>query len=160
MFDEMDKRGELDFWGSLKGQTFSNHLCSYFTVYRAQIFNSPYFYEILNTLPPKLERLTAIFEYEIKITPYLEALGYKWDAYIDYEELEYLTYLAKDWYPLSLVSKHKSQFFKRRVFNDEEYSKEDIFELLDYLKHNHPKTYSDVISANHRLLQNLKNKDN
>ena len=97
---------------------------------------------------------------ELKITPYLESLGYKWDTYIPYEDLEYLPYEAKDWYPLSLISKHKNQFFKRRVYNDEDFSQENIFELLDYLKQNHPQTYQDVIFANHKLLQSPKDKDN
>ena len=160
MFEEMNKRTDLDFWGVTEGAQFTNHLVSSFMVYRHSVFSDTYFYDIWDLITDELKREDCILGYEIKITPYLEALGYKWDTYIDYEELEYLPYPAKDWYPMSLVSKHKYQFFKRRVFNDEGYSKEDIFELLDYLKHNHPKTYSDVISANHRLLQNLKNKDN
>ncbi len=160
IFEKMNTKTDLDFWGITQGRQFISHLCSYFLVYRANVFNSFEFHEIFNTIPSTLDHTSAIIEYEIKITPYLESLGYKWNTYIPYEDLTYLSYEAKDWYPLSLVSKHKNQFFKRRVYNDEDYSKEDIFELLDYLKQNHPQTYSDVISANHKLLQNLKNKDN
>ncbi len=160
MFEEMNKRTDLDFWGTLEGRIYSNHICSYFLVYKSHVFNTPFFADIFNSIPLSLDRESCIFEYEIKITTYLEALGYNWTTYISLRDLEYLPEEAKDWYPMSLISKHKSQFFKRKVFNGENDSKEDIFELLDYLKHNHPKTYSDVISANHRLLQNLKNKDN
>ena len=160
IFEKMNTQTELDFWGITQGRQFISHLCSYFLVYRANVFNSFEFHEILNTIPSSLDHTSAIFEYELKITPYLESLGYKWDTYIPYEDLEYLPYEAKDWYPLSLISKHKNQFFKRRVYNDEDFSQENIFELLDYLKQNHPQTYQDVIFANHKLLQSPKDKDN
>ena len=75
MFEEMNKKTNIDFWGTLEATFYIHHICSYFLVFKSQVFNSPFFDEIFNTMPQTLNRDTCMHEYEIQIPFYLKALG-------------------------------------------------------------------------------------
>ena len=91
------------------------------------------------------------------ITPYLEALGYKWDSYISKEELEYLPKPIKDAsYPLTLIAKHRFQFLKRKVLIYADYLEDNLVDLLKYLKVNNFKLYQYIMFLNPKKVKELK----
>ena len=115
----------------------------------------------MNSVRHQIDNSLYILEYELNLTPVLSDLGYKWNSYIPYHKLKYLPIQDKNSYPLTLIQKHNNQFLKRRTFTEKLMIIENIDELLEYLKQNHPKTYQDILSANHPRLEYLKtpNKD-
>ena len=157
MFDEMDKRGELDFWGVTQCNQFNVHLQSYFLVFRKQVFMYPTFASILENIPYKIQRYGVIFQYEIMVTLYLEALGYKWDSFISREDLEYLEKPIKDAsYPLSLIAKHRFQFLKRKTFMYVHEIEESVEDILKYLKVSNFKLYQYILTLNPPRIKDLK----
>lgn len=82
MFNQMRSRSELDFWGNTQNQRFNPHLQSYFLVFRRPVIMSKSFASFLNGVKAQPDHSLYITEYEIKLTPFLQNLGYKWDSYI------------------------------------------------------------------------------
>ena len=82
MFNQMRSRSELDFWGNTQNQRFNPHLQSYFLVFRRPVIISKSFAAFLNGVKAQPDHSLYITEYEIKLTPFLQNLGYKWDSYI------------------------------------------------------------------------------
>lgn len=82
MFNQMRSRSELDFWGNTQNQRFNPHLQSYFLVFRRPVIMSKSFAAFLNGVKAQPDHSLYITEYEIKLTPFLQNLGYKWDSYI------------------------------------------------------------------------------
>lgn len=149
MFKEMQKRKDLDFWSDLQSTKFTPHLQSYFYVFRKPVLNSKLLDVFLRTVKHQKYHFNYIFSYELKLTSYLENFGFKRDSYMPYKKLSYLEKPEKNSYPLTLIKDYNHQFLKRRTFTELLEINEDIPELLDYLKQNHPQTYSDIKSAKH-----------
>ena len=82
LFNQMRSRSELDFWGNTQNQRFNPHLQSYFLVFRRPVIMSKSFAAFLNGVKAQPDHSLYITEYEIKLTPFLQNLGYKWDSYI------------------------------------------------------------------------------
>lgn len=82
MFNQMRSRSELDFWGNTQNQRFNPHLQSYFLVFRRPVIMSKSFAAFLNGIKAQPDHSLYITKYEIKLTPFLQNLGYKWDSYI------------------------------------------------------------------------------
>lgn len=140
MFKQMSVRKELDFWGNTSNTTFNPHLQSYFLVFRKPVINSKSFASFLKQVEHQPYSSMYVTEYEIKLTPYLENMGYKWDSYIpDYSKRTKES--DPNSYPLDTLGQYHSQFLKRRLFNGTLLLLDDISELLQWLKKHSPKTY-------------------
>ena len=159
MFQTMDKRKDLDFWGDSQNHHFNPHLQSYFLVFRKKVFNSKAFEHFMNSVHHQIDSSLYILEYEINLTPYLELLGYKWNSYLPYNKLRYLPIKDKNSYPLTLIMFYHHEFLKRRTFTEKLMILENIDELLEYLRKHHKQTYLDILSANHPRLDYLKHKN-
>ena len=146
MFNEMSKRDNLDFWGDLQNTQFSNHIQSYFIVFRKKIINSKSFASFINQVTHHDDTREYITKYETKLTPFLENIGYKWDTYIPYKQLSSLEASDKNSYPLTLIKEYNHQFLKRRTFTSLLMISENIHTLVDYLYTNHPQTFYNLIN--------------
>ena len=145
MFEEMSKRQDLDFWGDLQNTRFTKHIQTYFFVIRKKIIHSKAFADFMNNITHQPDSSLYITEYEVKLTPMLENLGYKWDTYMPYKELSFLEKDSdKNTYPLTLISKYNHQFLKRRTFTDKLPIYEDKTALLSYIKKHFPKRYKEI----------------
>jgi len=145
MFDEMAKRKELDFWGDLQNTFMGTHIQSYFMVFRKKVINSKSFAIFLNKVHHFDHFSLYITQYEIRLTPMLAALGYKWDSYMPYHEMDYLKEETdKNSYPLTLISKYHHPFLKRRTFTSLLKIFEDRTELLRYIRDNYPARYEEI----------------
>lgn len=150
MFRAMGRRGELDFWGNTQNTKFNPHLQSYFLVFRRPVLRSKSFETFLNGVKAQPHHSLYITEYEIKLTPYLENLGYKWGSYIPkltppaIGDGEVST--DPNSYPVTLIGKYKNQFLKRRTFTDKLPIAEDRGKLLKLLKKYAPEVY-DFVAA-------------
>lgn len=145
MFQKMAKRKELDFWGNTQNSKFSQHLQSYFLVFRKSVINSKIFANFINSIHHQQYPAQYIAEYEIKLTPHLENLGYKWDSYQPYTAPASVSTPDLNSYPLTLITKRSNQFLKRRTFTSNLLLEEDTDMLLRYLKKNMPQRYQDIV---------------
>ena len=144
MFKQMAKRKDLDFWGDLQNTVFTNHIQSYFMVLRKPVINSKAFHKFINNVTHQEYSSMYITEYEVKLTPMLETLGYKWDSYMPYDKLQHLELADKNSYPLTMVKDFNHQFLKRRTFTTNLPIMESKKELLDYIKHTYPMRYKEI----------------
>lgn len=168
MFNQMRSRSELDFWGNTQNQRFNPHLQSYFLVFRRPVIMSKSFAAFLNGVKAQPDHSLYITEYEIKLTPFLQNLGYKWDSYIP----DFATAIAArqtpgtipnaapkpasaarvsapaspdpNSYPLTLIRDYHNQFLKRRTFTDKLPIEESRAELLAYLCAHAPETCQNI----------------
>ena len=145
MFKQMENRKELDFWGDLQNTVFTNHIQSYFIVLRKPVINSKAFQQFINSVTHQKYSPMYITEYEIKLTPMLESLGYKWDSYMPYDKLQHLELADKNSYPLTIIRDFKHQFLKRRTFTTNLPIMESKEELLNYIKTTYPTRYQEII---------------
>ena len=145
MFKKMSHSPELDFWGDSQNTAFTNHVQSYFMVMRKPVINSKAFQNFLNSVTHQEHTSMYITEYEVKLTPMLEQLGYKWDSYLPYEKLQHLEITDKNSYPLTLIRDFNHQFLKRRTFTTNLMIMESKDELLEYIKATYPKRYKEII---------------
>ena len=155
MFKEMEKRREIDFWGASQNTQFTRHLQSYFLVFNKSVLRSRLLDPFIESVTTKPDNSYYIVEYETKLTPYLQNLGYKWDSYMPYKKLGYLPISDKNSYPLTIISKYNHQFLKRRTFTEKLMILVSIEELLKYLKVNSPKTYENIVEAKHPRLKDM-----
>ena len=144
MFKQMEKRKDLDFWGDLQNTVFTNHIQSYFMVLRKPVINSKAFQQLINSVTHQEYSSMYITEYEVKLTPMLENLGYKWDSYMPYDKLQHLELGDKNSYPLTLIKDFNHQFLKRRTFTTNLPIMESKQELLEYIKTTYPLRYKEI----------------
>ena len=144
MFETMKKRKELDFWGDLQNTVFTNHIQSYFMVIRKPVIKSKAFHNFINSVTHQEYSSMYITEYEVKLTPMLENLGYKWDSYMPYDKLQHLELGDKNSYPLTIIKDFNHQFLKRRTFTTNLPIMESKEELLDYIKTTYPLRYKEI----------------
>ena len=145
MFKKMTQRKDLDFWGNTQNTFFTNHLQTYFIVFRKNIIRSKAFANFLNQIKHQPHSTMYITKYETKLTPLLESLGYKWDSYIPYEEFKDFELPDNNSYPLTLLSKYHNQFLKRRTFTTNLDVREDKMKVLEYIKQTYPARYKDIM---------------
>lgn len=164
MFEEMNKKKELDFWGDSQNKAFNPHIQSYFMVFRRPVFLNPAFRSFLNSVKHWEHSSEYITAYEIRLTPFLAEQGYKWDSYIDYNTFplnpQYDT-TDINGYPLTAIREFNHLFLKRRTFTDNLLIVEDRAELLRYIATTYPQSYNDIAQdiAPHFIPQDLKGKN-
>lgn len=146
MFKKMRHIG-VDFWGNTQNQKFNQHLQSYFLVFRRPVIKSKTFATFMENIKKQPDHSLYITEYEIKLTPMLENLGYTWTSYIPNFSGEQAA-LGKsedpNSYPLTLVKDYHNQFLKRRTFTEKLPIEEDKTALLNYLQKHAPTTYNNI----------------
>ena len=145
MFKSMSLRQELDFWGNTQNSKFNPHLQSYFLVFRRPVLRSRQFSTFINSVKPQPHHSLYITEYEVKLTPYLKNLGYKWDSYIPNFSKNRIS-TDPNSYPLTELKKYESQFLKRRTFTEKLPIEEDKAQLMQWLQKKAPKVHNHVIT--------------
>ena len=129
MFDEMDSRKELDFWGITKFHKFPvdpwglikyryipEHIQSHFIAVRKPMLTS---YEFRQHWE-KMRMINTYFEsvsyHESIFTKKFNDKGFKSDAYIDSEDLKDFTDHPIIDYPKKIIEEKRCPIFKRRSF--------------------------------------------
>ena len=99
MFEKMDKK-DIDFWGITNhGEALNNDdLCpyenrpryiqTYFLAFRKNLVKSNVFQKYWKKLPDYEEFKDLAYKHEAVLTKYFEENGYKWESYVNTEDLE------------------------------------------------------------------------
>lgn len=134
VFNTMDQKTELDFWGITKcfredsksaQEMWNNpygyipeHIQSSFTVFRKSIISSSIFQQYWDNMPPILSYYESGGKHEQVITKYFSDNGFKWDCYTQYDgvDYEYYGFCPLITFPLEIIKGKRSPFFKRRSF--------------------------------------------
>lgn len=155
MFNAMNKRPELDFWGISVHTGISHdfthcnpygslpeHIQSFFMVYRNKFLKSNELKDYWDNLPQLSTYEEAIGKYETFFTKHFADMGFRWDIYIktpyDGNFSDY--YLLKA--PRRAIEKDLCPVFKRRsFFHDQDdflfqTMGEQSLELFNYLRDN------------------------
>ncbi len=160
MFNEMDQRIELDFWGLTKRGisnfdggcgVYPEHIQSYFYAFRKKIICSDEFKKYWKFIVDYISDFrSAIVNYEFKLTHYFSEKGFKWGTYCDCDEFisnnmdnnlspyHYSSY--------ELIAKKKCPFLKRKLFTGDFINKEytDASDLKKTYKYIQDNTNYDV----------------
>ena len=134
MFDIMDKRLELDFWGITKCFQENSpvaqqiwqcpygyipeHIQSSFMAFRRSIVSSTIFQKYWDEMPMIKSYYESGGSHEQYITKYFSDNGYRWDCYTNYDDMDEEIYTCCPLIvaPLEVIKNRKSPFFKRRTF--------------------------------------------
>lgn len=166
MFEAMEKRSELDFWGITAhgapedARSSDNpygcipeHIQSHFMVWRSRLLRSPELERYWNEMPEITSGRQAAARHEAYFTRYFAELGFSWDVYVRPAE----GYLLSDNYllmtPVEALRECRCPVFRRDSFflpqsrYLEESSGEQPWELFEYLK-NHTDYDTDLILEN------------
>lgn len=130
MFNEMDKKPELDFWGiTYRGESnfdgsdaiYPRHIQLYFYVIRKRMLHSKIFEEYWNHILDKITDFrSAIINYEFKFTKYFEDNGFIWDVYCktpEYDTEKIAHNLSPYHYcTAELIREKRCPLMKRKLF--------------------------------------------
>jgi lipopolysaccharide biosynthesis protein len=128
MFQEMDSR-DLDFWGITKFHKvpydpfnhspygyLPEHIQSHFHAYRKSLVGSEAFQNYWNQLPEINDYNDSVGLHESLFTKRFADKGFKWDVYVNTDDLEGFTYGPITFAAKELVSQKRCPIFKRRSF--------------------------------------------
>lgn len=128
MFEAMDQRPELDFWGltrhyAMKSRRFggkggwvSEHLQSHFLAIRPRLFSSAAFWAYWRQMPlPKCYE-ESVMRHEVCFTGYFAAQGFRWDSFVNTDDLAAIYVNPIMACPRLLLEERGCPFFKRRSF--------------------------------------------
>ncbi|AQR97835.1 rhamnan synthesis F family protein [Clostridium saccharoperbutylacetonicum] len=154
MFDDMDKR-DLDFWGitafhsapfdpfgTIKYNYLPLHIQSHFIVVRNKMLNSIEFKRYWDNMPMVTRYEEAIGFHEAIFTKEFEDKGYRWDVYVNTEDLYKHSYGPIIMSPLDLVKNRRCPIIKRRSFfhNYNDFlafnNGESSIEMMNYISQN------------------------
>lgn len=126
MFDSMNQR-DVDFWGitafhevpfdpfgTIKYGYIPKHIQSYYMTYRKDFMKTNDFKTFWDELPKITNYAEAIGYFETIFTKHMSDLGYKWDTYVNTDDLEGYTYEAMRDFPRYIIESKGCPFFKRR----------------------------------------------
>lgn len=125
MFDEMNKREELDFWGITKNHgrsdpiartSYSEHIQSYWTVIRNRMLKNKFFQEYWSNLRPIITYEDAVFGHEVIFTKHFEKLEFCWDVYVDTTDFQELIDYPLFFLPLEVIRDKRCPVVKRKIF--------------------------------------------
>lgn len=125
MFSAMEKRSDLDFWGLTRhyamrsrrfGGNVPEHLQSHFLVIRQNMLKQDAFWQYWQTmqLPQSYEQ--SVVRHETRFTAYFAKLGFRWDSYVQTQDLKELFVNPIMACPKLLIEQKGNPFFKRRSF--------------------------------------------
>ena len=154
MYEIMSHR-DIDFWGINKHFYYKDdvfgkisygyipeHIQSYYMVFRRSLLKSEKFQEYWNHMPEIRTYQDSIAIFEAVFTKKFEDFGFKWDVYVNVDDLKTLTLHPILTYPVELIKNRKCPIFKRRSFFQDYNVVLDATmgqegrELYDYLKDN------------------------
>ena len=159
MFDYMDSR-DVDLWGITKFHKVNfdpfgiikcgyipEHIQSHFITVRKSIICSEEFEKYWENIPEIKSYKESVAYHETQFTRHFEKLGYKWETYVNTDDLEGFTYAPILYCAKKLIEEKRCPVFKRRSFMHD-YTDvinssigETAYELLEYIKE---KTSYDV----------------
>lgn len=154
MYEEMAQR-DVDFWGinkhfKLDADIFGTisygyipeHIQSYYMVFRRSLVKSVQFQKYWNEMPEIKTYSDSISVFEAVFTKIFADYGFKWDVYVNVDDMEGRTLHPILTYPTELIRDRKCPIFKRRSFFqdynvilDATVGQEGV-ELYNYLKDN------------------------
>ncbi len=130
MYDAMDQRTDLDFWGMCDIDQFKDvyhginivpyHVQIFFLVVRKKMLHSPDFMRFWRELPILTSHTTAVNDFEVKFTTFFNSLGYKSGAYVNLTQNndineEYLTHNSYDTY--KWLKEYRCPLLRRKAFS-------------------------------------------
>ena len=152
MFDEMNQR-DLDFWGitihngapfdpwgNMKEGKIPIHIQSHFIAVRNEMIRSEKFHKYWDERPMITCYEDAVGLHEAVFTEIFQKAGYRWDVYVNTEDLVEQTFYPLFNMPVDLIKNRKCPIFKRKLFiNDfegtiQENANLSARELFDYLE--------------------------
>lgn len=166
MFDAMDAREELDFWGITKYHEVKvdpygmircgylrEHIQSHFIAVRNKMLTGEAFRSYWEDMPLIKSYGESVALHESYFTHHFAKQGYQWDVYVNTDDMKkYTEYpLLKD--PKRLIHEKRCPIFKRRSFNHDYIDfinttiGQPTYELMEYLK-NHTDYDVDLIWEN------------
>ena len=123
MFEAMQARPALDFWGltrhyAMKSPRFGGnvpeHIQSHFLALRPRLFTSDDFWHYWQEMPLPKSYEESVIRHETRFTPYFAAKGYTWDTYVQTEDMRGVFVNPIMACPRELLEKRGCPFFKRR----------------------------------------------
>lgn len=125
MFDAMEQRTDLDFWGLTRhyamrsrrfGGNVPEHLQSHFLAIRKSLLQQDAFWAYWQSmcLPRSYEE--SVIRHETRFTSYFETRGFSWDSYVRTEDLKPVFVNPIMACPRELLEHRGCPFFKRRSF--------------------------------------------
>lgn len=152
LFDKMDARPELDFWGltrhyAMRSRRFKTeygevpeHIQSHFIAVRGRLLHSQDFWSYWETMPLPQSYEQSVAGHEARFTRHFADLGYRWDTAAETDDLKALFVNPIMACPRELLARRGCAFFKRRSFftpYEDELRRTDgtaAAELYDWLK--------------------------
>lgn len=123
MFEAMQARPALDFWGltrhyAMKSPRFGGnvpeHIQSHFLALRPRLFTGDDFWRYWQEMPLPKSYEESVIRHETRFTPYFAAKGYTWDTYVQTEDMRGVFVNPIMACPRELLEKRGCPFFKRR----------------------------------------------
>lgn len=156
VFEEMDKKDDLDFWGITrhyqtkdftgyyKDGIIPEHIQTYFYVVRKNMLNSKDFKNFWTNLEDIKTAKDDVGMQETHFTDYFSKLGYKWDTYVDMESLkgkDLNNYCMNYEIPYSLIKDYNMPFLRRKalvqiVSNSVSGPETEGYRTIEYIKEN------------------------
>lgn len=153
MFEAMDARPELDFWGITKHHKIDfdpfggiacgyvrEHIQSHFIAVRKRMFTDESFQKYWEKMPVINSYKESIAKHESFFTHHFAKKGFKWDVYANSDDLKIYTEYPLLKVPKKMIAEKRCPIFKRRNFNHDyddfihtTYG-EATAELMEYLK--------------------------
>lgn len=128
MYDAMAQK-DIDFWGINKHFEYEKdvigtisygylpeHIQSYYMVFRHSLVESKEFQEFWDKMPMIKSYHDSIAKFEAIFTKKFSDLGFKWDVYVQVDDLKPLTLHPILTYPVELIENRGCPIFKRRSF--------------------------------------------
>lgn len=154
MFEAMDAREELDFWGITKHHMvpfdpygiikcgyIREHIQSHFIAVRKAMLTSEAYHEYWENMPKIKSYGESVAYHESYFTHHFEKKGFKWDVYVNTDDMKKITEYPLLKRPKQLMEEKRCPIFKRRNFfhNYPDFINSTIgepsYELMEYLKH-------------------------
>ena len=155
IFEEMEKRENVDFWGLASNNEVTYHLQSYFLVFSPKVMTSFDLDSFLNKTAKEYNTRQIILKYEVQLTPYLQNLGYNAASYLP-DIIETPTWsqvkINKTIFPYTIISQYHFPLIKKKVFfpdvEFEMHLQEDPRDVLKFLKKQNPELYKIIMAQN------------
>jgi len=134
IFDEMEVREELDFWGMTQHPAYekedlvtrnnpfgyvSEHLQTYFVVFRRRLMESEVFERFWRKLLPIEKYEEAVGKFESIMTKMFGDEGFAWDSFVHKEDIATDDPNFTLYCPATMLSEHRFPFLKCRVFKQD-----------------------------------------
>lgn len=148
IFDEMDDRERVDFWG-LSGHSvfrkegidsFHAHIQSFFLTIRSHMLHSDHFRDYWEKIPYFDTYERVVREYEMQFTHHFSRLGYTYSVYADIEannsENPANNYCQFRRIPYELIKKRNFPFLKKQQIADDkldEQTQEELLQAIHYI---------------------------